>query len=64
MPPVPDDYSKPKAQPIAEPTTVMNVPPGDTMPVGYIATAPDGAKWQKQASATPFGIAYYYARIA
>jgi hypothetical protein len=42
----------------------MNMPPGDTIPVGYIATAPDGAKSQKQASAMPFGIAYDYACIA
>jgi hypothetical protein len=64
MPPVPDDCSKPKPKPIAPPGNLMNVPPGDNMPVGYIATAPDGAQWQKQASATPFGIAYYYVRIA
>jgi hypothetical protein len=64
MPPVPDDYSKPKPQVIAPPGNLMNVPPGDSMPVGYIATAADGAKWQKQASPTPFGVAYYYARIA
>jgi hypothetical protein len=34
------------------------------MPVGYIATAPDGTRWQKQASPTPFGVAYFYARVS
>ena len=42
----------------------QNVPVGDTMPVGYKATAPDGAVWQKMASLTPFGTAYYYERVA
>ena len=42
----------------------QNVPVGDTMPVGYKATAPDGSVWQKMASATPFGVAQYYERIA
>jgi hypothetical protein len=42
---------------------VQNVPVGDTMPLGYIATAPDGTRWQKQSSPTPFGTAYFYARL-
>ncbi len=42
----------------------QNVPVGDTMPVGYKATAPDGGIWQKMASLTPFGTAYYYERVA
>jgi hypothetical protein len=42
----------------------QNVPVGDTMPLGYKATAPDGAVWQKMASLTPFGTAYYYERVA
>ena len=42
----------------------QNVPAGDTMPVGYKATAPDGSVWQKMASLTPFGTAYYYERVA
>ena len=64
MPAIPADCSKPQPQPIAPPGNLMNVPPGDTMPIGYTATAPDGSRWQKQASPTPFGIAYYYARVA
>jgi hypothetical protein len=42
----------------------QNVPVGDTMPVGAIVTAPDGTVWQKMASLTPFGTAYYYERVA
>jgi hypothetical protein len=64
MPPVPP-ASKPYVPPvIPEPDNVRNVPAGDTMPVGYRLTAADGSVWQKQASPTPFGIEYYYARIA
>ena len=50
--------------PLPEPTDIRSVPLGDTMPVGFILTAPDGAKWQKQGSPTPFGMAYYYAKVA
>jgi hypothetical protein len=64
MPPVPPDYSKPQVQAVPEPENVRNVPAGDTMPVGYILTAPDGGRWQKQSSTTPFGVAYFYARVA
>ena len=64
MPPIPEDHSKPQVKAQPEPGTVMNVPQGDTMPVGYIAVAPDGSRWQKQASPTPFGVAYFYARIS
>ena len=63
MPPVP--AAPPVWQPpaIPEPDNVRNVPPGDTMPVGYVLTAADGSRWQKQASPTPFGVEYYYARM-
>ncbi len=54
----------PASAPIPESDTIRNVPPGDTFPVGCTVTAPDGARWQKKASPTPFGIAYYYLRIA
>jgi hypothetical protein len=64
MPPLPP-ASKPYVPPVLpEPDNIRNVPPGDTMPVGYLAIAPDGAKWQKQSSHTPFGIAYFYTRVA
>lgn len=64
MPPVPP-ASKPYVPPvIPEPDNVRNVPAGDTMPVGYRLTAADGSVWQKQGSPTPFGMEYYYARIA
>ncbi|HXB69024.1 MAG TPA: hypothetical protein VNY05_12315 [Candidatus Acidoferrales bacterium] len=43
--------------------TLMNVPAGDTMPIGSIIPSPDGGKWQKMASPTPFGMAYYYAKV-
>jgi hypothetical protein len=64
MPAVPPTI-KPYTPPVLpEPDNVRNVPVGDTMPVGYRLTAADGSVWQKQASPTPFGIEYYYARIA
>jgi hypothetical protein len=49
---------------LPEPENIRNVPPGDTIPVGRTIDAPDGAKWQKHASPTPFGMAYYYVRVA
>lgn len=64
MPPLPT-YTKPFVPPVLpEPDNIRNVPAGDTMPVGYQLTAPDGSRWQKQASPTPFGMAYYYAKVA
>jgi hypothetical protein len=64
MPPVPPAI-KPYHPPVLpEPDNVRNVPPGDTMPVGYRLTTADGSVWQKQASPTPFGIEYYYSRIS
>ena len=63
MPAIPS-IPKP-AQPIAQPgDTVQNVPPGDTLPLGFILTAPDGSRWQKQCSHSPFGTAYFYARLS
>jgi hypothetical protein len=64
MPPLPPAV-KPYVPPVLpEPENIRNVPAGDTMPVGYTVTTEDGAKWQKQSSHTPFGIAYFYARVA
>jgi hypothetical protein len=64
MPPIPP-ASKPYVPPVLpEPESIRNVPPGDLMPVGYVAIAPDGSKWQKQGSPTPFGMAYFYARVS
>jgi hypothetical protein len=41
------------------------VPLGDTLPVGIKMTDPaTGAVYQKQASPTPFGTAYFYVRVA
>ncbi len=59
-PPIPKPYVPPV---LPEPENLRNVPLGDTMPVGYTMTAPDGSKWQKQSSHTPFGIAYFYLKI-
>jgi hypothetical protein len=64
MPPVPPTL-KPYTPPvIPEPDNVRNVPAGDTMPVGYRIKTVDGSVWQKQASPTPFGVEYYYTRLA
>jgi len=60
---IPDDYSKPVVTTLPEPDHIRNVPKGDVMPVGYTVTASDGSVWQKQSSVTPFGVAYFYARI-
>ena len=62
MPPVPS-VPKPPA-PLPEREDIRNVPLGDTLPVGFKMTAPDGSVWQKQASPTPFGIAYFYVRVS
>jgi hypothetical protein len=64
MPPVPPTIKPYTAPILPEPDNVRNVPAGDTMPVGYRVTTADGGVWQKQGSPTPFGIEYYYARIA
>jgi hypothetical protein len=61
LPPIPQ--LPPPAPPLPEPDNVRNVPLGDTMPVGFIVLAPDGARWQKKASPTPFGMAYFYAKL-
>lgn len=59
-PPAPKPYVPPV---LPEPESIRNVPLGDTMPVGFVILAQDGAKWQKQSSHTPFGIAYFYAKV-
>ena len=64
MPAIPP-ASKPYTPPVLpEPDNIRNVPLGDNMPVGFVLLAPDGGKWQKQSSQTPFGTAYFYARVA
>jgi hypothetical protein len=62
VPAIPQAAVAPPSLP--EPTDIRSVPLGDTMPVGFILTAPDGSRWQKQGSPTPFGMAYYYAKVA
>jgi hypothetical protein len=61
VPPIPS--IPPPPPPLPEPANVRNVPAGDTMPVGYVLVVPDGSHWQKQASPTPFGMAYFYQRV-
>lgn len=63
LPPIPTAPAVWTPPSMPEPANVRNVPQGDTMPIGYVLTAPDGGKWQKQGSPTPFGVEYYYARI-
>ena len=64
IPPVPP-VVRPYVPPVLpEPDTVRNVPVGDTLPVGFIVTGPDGSRWQKHSSHTLFGVAFYYARLA
>lgn len=61
---IPADNSKPIVQVIPEPTHIRNVPKGDTLPVGFTFDAPDGSRWQKQSSVTPFGVAYFYFKVS
>jgi hypothetical protein len=64
QPPIPDQV-QPQVHPVVTGNDqVQNVPDGDTMPVGFKVTAPDGSVWQKVASPTPFGTATYYARVS
>jgi hypothetical protein len=64
MPIIPD-VPPPQVHPVTTGNDrVMNVPAGDVMPVGSILPAPDGSKWEKMASPTPFGMAYYYAKLS
>jgi hypothetical protein len=63
MPPVPSVPAPPS--PLPERDDIKNVPLGDTLPVGFKMMDPaTGHVYQKQASPTPFGIAYFYARVA
>ncbi|MDE3165196.1 MAG: hypothetical protein KGN36_05270 [Acidobacteriota bacterium] len=63
MPPVPQPAPAYVPPVLPEPDDVCNVPVGDVLPVGYVMTAPDGSRWQKHSSHTPFGIAFYYVRL-
>jgi hypothetical protein len=63
MPAIPP-CAPPPPPPLPEPEHVRNVPVGDNLPVGFVVTAPDGSRWQKQASLTLFGVAHFYARIS
>ncbi len=62
VPPIPQ-LPQPPAPP-QDSSNVRSVPLGDTLPVGFVITAPDGSRWQKQTSPTPFGTAYYYQKMA
>jgi hypothetical protein len=63
MPPVPSIPAPPP--PMPERDDIKNVPLGDTLPVGFKMTDPNtGFVYQKQGSPTPFGIAYFYVRVA
>jgi hypothetical protein len=64
LPVVPTTQPAPASTAPASIGSKQNVPIGDTMPVGYKATTADGSVWQKMASLTPFGTAYYYERVA
>jgi hypothetical protein len=58
------DQTAPQVHPVVTGnSTLMNVPAGDTMPVGALIPAPDGSIWRKTASPTPFGMAYYYVKV-
>ena len=64
MPPIPPNAGPTNQTPLTTLDSVLkNVPVGDTLPVGFKTTAPDGSVWQKQVSPTPWGVAYFYAKI-
>ncbi|HXK04656.1 MAG TPA: hypothetical protein VMS37_19795 [Verrucomicrobiae bacterium] len=55
----------PPPPPLPDRDDIKNVPLGDTLPVGFKMTDPaTGHVYQKQSSVTPFGIAYFYVRVA
>jgi hypothetical protein len=54
----------PTASPLPLLSDTMPVPQGDLMPIGYTVRAPDGSRWRKSASPTPFGAEYYYLRLS
>ena len=59
------DVPPPQVHPVVTGNgNIQNVPVGDTMPVGSIIPAPDGSRWEKMASPTPFGMASYYAKVS
>jgi len=63
MPVIPSIPAPPP--PLPERDDIKIVPLGDTLPVGFTMTEPaNGRIYAKQASPTPFGIAYFYARVA
>ncbi len=64
MPPLPQPLSYAPVEIPITALSAMPVPSGDVFPVGTVITAPDGSKWRKSQSATPFGsVALYYARM-
>ncbi len=64
MPPVPE-APQPYIPPVLpEPENLRSVPVGDKLPVGFVIVDAGGTRWQKQASPTPFGVAYFYAKVA
>ncbi len=64
MPPVPAAPPVYVPPVLPEPDNIRNVPVGDKLPVGFVTVDANGVRWQKQASPTPFGVAYFYARVA
>lgn len=64
QPPIPDIPPAQVNPVVTGNGTIQNVPAGDTMPVGSIIPAADGTKWEKMASPTPFGTAYYYVKVS
>ena len=64
MPPIPENMLAPRPpQPLPLPASVRNCLVGDNAPIGLVVTDPDGGRWQKQGVPTPFGPAYYYAKV-
>lgn len=61
VPEVPAPYVPPV---LPEPDNIRSVPAGDHLPVGFVTADGSGIRWQKQASPTPFGVAYFYAKVA
>jgi hypothetical protein len=64
MPPVPEAPPPYVAPVLPEPENIRSVPVGDKLPVGFVMVDAGGIRWQKQASPTPFGVAYFYAKVA
>lgn len=63
QPPIPDVPAPQVSQNATGNGSVQNVAAGDTLPVGSIVKSADGSSWEKMATPTPWGVAFYYQKV-